>query len=230
MTMTIDLATALEERYAWPGGYPYAFRIGTGDACHACAVEAIREDNGGEGGGVDSRTIVPWIADNSADDSRCDFGWKCDHVELREGFTAEGSPLARIRFTATIVTPDGSDTNVYGDPCEPGYGAIMEDGWWNPDWSPWEVWPEPESSKVIFVDGSDVDDYLQWFAETPMDRAEALRAVVLRAITEELGALDSFDGVTAYAADSLTHYGTGADVLPAAHVEWFASDSEGNHE
>jgi hypothetical protein len=44
-----------------------------------------------------------------------------------------------LYFSATIITLDGSDTNAYGEACEPGQGYTEQSGWWDPDRSYWRV-------------------------------------------------------------------------------------------
>lgn len=45
-------------------------------------------------------------------------------------------------FSATIITFDGSDTNAYGEGCEPGQGYTEQSGRWSPDQSYWTVHPD----------------------------------------------------------------------------------------
>ncbi len=40
-----------------------------------------------------------------------------------------------IYYTADCIVPDGSDTGIHGDGCEPGSGARLESGWISPRWS-----------------------------------------------------------------------------------------------
>lgn len=40
-----------------------------------------------------------------------------------------------IYYTGTLITPNGSDVSIYGDGCEEGTGADMENGWVDPRWS-----------------------------------------------------------------------------------------------
>jgi len=47
-------------------------------------------------------------------------------------------PRIRVYYTATVTTLDGSDTNAYGEPCEPGQGYTVADGYVDPDWSVFE--------------------------------------------------------------------------------------------
>ena len=48
-------------------------------------------------------------------------------------------PALVLYFSATIITLDGSDTNCYGEPCEPGKGYTEQSGHWDPDRSYWRV-------------------------------------------------------------------------------------------
>lgn len=117
--------------------------------------------------------------------------------------------LATIYYTADIFTPDDSDTNVYGEPCEPGYGQTMESGWYDESWDAWSVF---DTRDEVRPDTIEFDD----------DRFEdgwTLDDLIEQDITYRLGVLDSFDGGTAYAADARENYTTGVRVMLAAHVE-----------
>lgn len=50
--------------------------------------------------------------------------------------------MLRIFYTGDVITPDGSDTGIYGDECEPGDGQTLESGWVDPDWSLGEVYAD----------------------------------------------------------------------------------------
>ncbi len=41
----------------------------------------------------------------------------------------------RIFYTGDLVTNDGSDTDGYGEPCEPGHGYEITNGWVDMTWS-----------------------------------------------------------------------------------------------
>ena len=47
----------------------------------------------------------------------------------------------RVWWTGDLITFDGSDTGMYGDPCEPGYGCVLTMGWVDMC-DQWTVWPE----------------------------------------------------------------------------------------
>lgn len=117
----------------------------------------------------------------------------------------------RVFYTADVITPDGSDTWVYGDPCEPGTGATLESGWWSPDWSRWEVYEEPEHV------APDVYD--------PELRDESPAEWLARVVGDRLGAVEDVSSDSSwYAADSQENYETGADLRPAAHPEGFTPE------
>ena len=50
--------------------------------------------------------------------------------------------IRALYFSATISTLDGSDTNAYGEACEPGQGYREQSGHWSPDRSYWSVYPD----------------------------------------------------------------------------------------
>lgn len=116
--------------------------------------------------------------------------------------------MIEIRYTATLITPDDTDTNVYGEPCGEGDGQTMEDGWWDPDWSMWEVWPHEEHALVEWIDQTMIDE------EYGGDENRAIEEI----ISNRIGAIDSFDGITAYGADTIDNYITGERVIGAAHI------------
>ena len=117
--------------------------------------------------------------------------------------------LATIYYTADIFTPDDSDTNGYGEPCEAGHGETIESGWYDEGRVAWgvfltkdQVWPD-----VINYDDDRFDD------------GYTLDQLVKETIKARLGSIDSFDDTTAYAADPKINYTTGVRVLLAAHVK-----------
>lgn len=118
--------------------------------------------------------------------------------------------LATIYYTATVFTPDDSDTNVYGEPTEPGHGESMDEGWYDAAWDSFGVFPSRdqvrpdtiEADDDRFMDGFDLDD------------------IVTMVVGDAIGAIDSFDGETAYASDPLQNYTTGVRVMLAAHIEF----------
>ena len=124
-------------------------------------------------------------------------------------------------FTATVITYDPpcetpeecTCTNVYGEWCEHGYGQTMATGYWDPNWSLYDVSDSP--NEVTLIDTGDPYD-LEDLAE---DYDGDLEAMVTAKLEETLGPLDSHDGDTAYASDPLTDYRTGAEVLPAGHIK-----------
>lgn len=119
--------------------------------------------------------------------------------------------LATIYYTADILAPDETDTNVYGEPCEPGFGQSMESGWWNPDYDLWSVREKQSDVTPDVIDSKDarLDDELLTLSE-----------LVETVIEERIGSIDSFDDDSAYAADSLDNYQTGVRVLRHAHVTY----------
>lgn len=112
--------------------------------------------------------------------------------------------MPRIFYTADIIRPDGSDTDVYGEQCGPGHGATMESGWLSPDWSIWDV-VESRNDAEPDTYGNDDGPMIDWVVSRLAHRVG-------------LYANDNGNG-TFYAADSDTDFRTGADCLIAAHVE-----------
>lgn len=78
----------------------------------------------------------------------------------------EGLATARkVYYTADLVTPDGSDL-WNGEPCEPGTGAIVSNGWYDPDWCRTEVREERENVRPDIFDPADGIDPAVWLAYT----------------------------------------------------------------
>lgn len=111
----------------------------------------------------------------------------------------------RIFYTGDLITPDGSDSSVYGDPCEPGYGAIHESGWVSPDWTLWEV---RDDRDAVEPDQYTPDDgpLIDWAADTITRRLNGV---------EHQGA----DTRSIYSADSISDAYTGQSIMLAAHIE-----------
>lgn len=113
-----------------------------------------------------------------------------------------------ILYTADVITPDGSDTGVYGDACEPGHGATLESGWISPDWSCTTVY---DASSDVAADawkpagGAPVE----WLTARLRDR---------------LGSVEDFDGGSIYAADADSDFVTGVSSRLAAHPKGFTPE------
>lgn len=115
-----------------------------------------------------------------------------------------------VYYTADLIIPDGSDTGVYGDPCEEGEGAELRSGWYDPDWCRTEVYDERDGCRPDVWDG-EVDPAV-WLAHTLNDRLHGWPN-------------DNGDG-TWYSGESDTpDYRSGIDVSVAAHAEGF-TDAE----
>ena len=140
----------------------------------------------------------------------CSYGEQCA-VWIRGQQTGDKNmtTLATIYYTADVFTPDDTDTNVYGEACEQGYGEAMESGWYDEAWDAWGVFETRDEVRPDTIE-SDDDRFNDEFT---------LDDLIEQDITARLGALDSFDGATAYAADSQQNYQTGVRVMVAAHVE-----------
>lgn len=68
--------------------------------------------------------------------------------------------MMEIRYTATLVTRDGSDS-ADGGPCGPGCGYAAESGWWDPTWSVGAVLSEAPTPLRYSPDDLDLDpDYV----------------------------------------------------------------------
>jgi hypothetical protein len=95
-----------------------------------------------------------------------------------------------LYYTATIITLDGSDTNAYGEACEPGHGYTEQHGWWNPDQDHWSVHPDRGQAQPDIYSPSSGAAPAHWLASQLSDR---------------LGPIDHFDGErTFYSAREAT--------------------------
>ena len=95
-----------------------------------------------------------------------------------------------LYYTATVVTMVGSDTNAYGEACEPGHGYTEQSGWWNPDRDYWSVHPGRDQAQPDTYPSS---------GELPPAHWLAIR------LTDRLGPIDHFDGErTFYSAGEAT--------------------------
>ncbi len=108
-----------------------------------------------------------------------------------------------IYYTADIVTPDGSDTGVYG--CEPGDGVTLTSGWVDFDWSPWQVEKDAEDTRPDVAEAETVTELASLAAEM---------------IRNRIGNPESVEPGrgTYYATQSLTDYHSGAEARYAAHL------------
>jgi hypothetical protein len=117
--------------------------------------------------------------------------------------------MLRIYYTGDLIIPDGSDTGVYGDPCEDGMGATVESGWVDPGWSLGVV---RESQEDVRPDVWEPDDgpMIEWILERLSDRLNGVEV-------ESAGESGTF-----YACDATGPYDaayTGVSMMLAAHVE-----------
>lgn len=127
-------------------------------------------------------------------------------------FVAAPCTATRVMYvsrTADVITPDGSDTDVYGDPTEDGHGATLTHGWWAPEWSRWAVSEEYDPAAVL--------------THTPEDGQPV--AWLARMIVCTVGTPDCWDGGRSiYSADACEDYATGVHVRPALHPEGFTPE------
>jgi hypothetical protein len=96
------------------------------------------------------------------------------------------APVPVVFYTASIITLDGSDTNAYGEPCEPGQGYTEQSGWWEPDRCYWQV--RTHRTEVVPDSYPDTEHRspAQWLADR---------------LTARLGTVGSYDhGHTFYGA------------------------------
>ena len=112
--------------------------------------------------------------------------------------------VPRIYFTGTLITPDGSDSDVYGDGCEPGEGMTMDTGWLSPDWSRFDVY---ENRDDVSPDVWSADDgpMIDWIVERVHARCGWVE--------------DNHDGRTYYAREADEDIYSGKSMSVAAHID-----------
>lgn len=121
-------------------------------------------------------------------------------------------PIAEIRYTANRIDPDEMDENPNYEP---------ESGWWNPEWSYWEIWDEPESALTEEVTGEAIAEMVEDGAiGEDLSPADLLDAAIQEMMSEHLGSLDSWDGWNASASDSIQNYRTGISIYGSAHATY----------
>lgn len=120
-----------------------------------------------------------------------------------------------IRYTATIIVPDGTDTDCYGEPCLEGHGYTLETGWIDPTWS---LWTTMEDRPAIPADTIDLED--RWDLEDLEERYGGdLEEMIRDRIMDLLGFIDHETGDgTYYGGSEDTNYRTGETATYAAHV------------
>jgi len=79
-----------------------------------------------------------------------------------------------VYYTADVIIPDGSDTGVYGDGCEPGTGAYMESGWIDPRWSRETVHENRDHVRPDMFEASQDGDRRRWLADRLSERVNCL--------------------------------------------------------
>lgn len=116
----------------------------------------------------------------------------------------------KVYYTAVLVVPDGTDSDVYGEGTTPGDGTRLESGWISLDYSGWTVFANREDVAPDTFDPDDDLDSAAWLAQTLSERIGA-------------GAHDNGDG-TWYSEDGEQNFETGVDRTLAAHAYGFTED------
>lgn len=118
-----------------------------------------------------------------------------------------------LRFTADLLFSDESDTDAYGEPCEPGHGYRIESGWVDPSWSSRRVWDEPTTGTTYAGFADEGKTPGRWLADE------------IQAVCDSVE--DNGDG-TFYAVDDTEFYDSDGPFSAryAAHVEFGSDDDE----
>ncbi len=121
--------------------------------------------------------------------------------------------IAEIAYTANRIDLDQFDEN-------PDYQG--EDGWWDPTFTPWEIYPERESALIEAISGETIADMIEDGAiDEDLNPIDQLDRAIIETIGDRIGAIDSWDGWSAYASDADRDYRSGIEIHPAAHASYF---------
>jgi hypothetical protein len=105
--------------------------------------------------------------------------------------------VAAGRLNRTHLPPDTAsartNTNAYGEPCEPGQGYTEQSGWWDPDRGYWRVHAHQQDVTPDVYSQRRGGNPARWLADR---------------VTARLGGVESFDsGRTFYGSREAVHPG-----------------------
>lgn len=121
----------------------------------------------------------------------------------------------QVRYTATIVRPDDSDTDGYGEPCEPGHGYDIVTGWLDPNSSLWDVSEERPEEPIDRIDLGD-----QYDRECLEKFGGDIEEMIRDRVGDVIGFIDHETGDgTYYGGTEFQNYETGEVTIIAAHIE-----------
>ena len=127
--------------------------------------------------------------------------------------SASEDPIAEIAYTANRIDPDGWDEN-------PDYEG--ESGWWDPSFSIWEIWEERESALIEEISGELIADLIEdGIIGDDLSPSDQLDRAIIETMGDQLGAIDSWDGWSAYASDPIQNYRSGISMMGSAHASYF---------
>ncbi len=111
----------------------------------------------------------------------------------------------RVWYSADNVVSDGSDTNGYGEGCEPGAGYEIASGWIDPDFDGGRtVHPEPLDVRADVWTRQD-GPMIDWLIARILDRIGSPQ--------------DDDSHGTYYATEARTWYREGIESMRAAHID-----------
>ncbi len=130
-----------------------------------------------------------------------------------------------VWFSADLRVPNGSDIGGNGEPCLEGHGEDWSNGWWDPQWSRYEVAEERRSVRPMEYTGEDYDMEADWLGEDPP--VESPVSWLVRTLGEWLNGgpeVEGFDHSTFYSAgEDQAQDDQGRTVQPAAHPYGFTT-------
>jgi hypothetical protein len=103
--------------------------------------------------------------------------------------TPVAAPVPLVYYTAIIVTVDGSDTTAGGEPCEPGHGYAVADGFWDPDRGYWRVHADRDQVTPDVYPAGDPRSRVRWLADRLTARLGSIEAADGRSFTSGREAL-----------------------------------------
>lgn len=115
----------------------------------------------------------------------------------------------RIFYTADVIQPDGSDTWVYGDPCDEGMGATLVSGWVSAS-------EAGNCDPSVYDDRSDDSD---WFADVWTAEDGPMVDWAVSTILRRIGIVEESNSApTFYACEATDHPYSGVSASYAAHI------------
>jgi hypothetical protein len=136
-----------------------------------------------------------------------------------DGQADRANTAPKLWYTAEKITYDGSDSDCYGEPCEPGTGFTMESGWVDMSWSISTLYPGAEGVAPEVWELHD-GPLIEWLADTIIRRLGWVELNTDSPASATAGTsttfyAEDFEQVDAYSGDSVRLAVHMEDVPPA---------------